>query len=150
MKSRHPIFYSSLSLAVALAINTGTSHANSYGNKPKTPIQHVIVVIGENVSFDTLYGAYQAPKGQTIKNLLSEGIINVDGSPGPNFSKAQQREGFNVKDKYTVKPTPSNVYPFLPQPLQIGILDASFQFAGGVPDLRFPATLPNGPFPITK
>jgi phospholipase C len=150
MKSRHPIIYSSLSLAVALAVNTGTSHAHSYGNKPKTPIQHVIVVIGENVSFDTLYGAYQAPKGQAIKNLLSEGIINVDGSPGSNFAKAQQREGFNVNDKYTLKPTPGNVYPFLPQPLQIGILDASFQFAGGIPDPRFPATLPHGPFPITK
>ena len=28
--------------------------------------------------------------GQTISNLLSKGIVNEDGSPGPNFAKAQQ------------------------------------------------------------
>jgi phospholipase C len=29
-------------------------------------------------------------KGQTISNLLSKGIVNEDGSPGPNFALAQQ------------------------------------------------------------
>jgi phospholipase C len=28
-----------------------------------TPIKHLIVVVGENVTFDTLYGAYVPPRG---------------------------------------------------------------------------------------
>jgi phospholipase C len=38
-----------------------------------------------------LYGTY-VPKnrGERVNNLLSEGIVNADGTPGPNFAKAQQ------------------------------------------------------------
>lgn len=138
---------SALALGVAVAINSGTAFAN----QPKTPIQHVIVVVGENVAFDTLYGAYQPPKGQSIKNLLSQGIINADGTPGPNFSKALQREAHNPSGQYSARPVVDAAYGVLPQPLQTGILDqATFQFKGGVPDTRFPADLTNGPFQITK
>src|SRR5271169_1593089 len=52
-----------------------------------TPITHVIVIIGENRTFDHVYGTYQPTKGQTVLNILSEGIVKADGSPGPNFSK---------------------------------------------------------------
>ena len=55
-----------------------------------TPIQHVIVIVGENRSFDHLFATYQPPAGQTVNNLLSEGIINADGTPGPNYSVAAQ------------------------------------------------------------
>ena len=61
------------------------------GQSTATPIKHLIVVIGENVSFDTLYGAYVPPKGQSVLNLLSEGIIKADGTPGPRYGKAVQR-----------------------------------------------------------
>jgi phospholipase C len=55
-----------------------------------TPIKHVIVIIGENRSFDHVFATYQ-PKGyETVWNLLSEGIVNADGTPGPNFSQARQ------------------------------------------------------------
>jgi len=56
-----------------------------------TPIKHVIIIVGENRSFDHLYATY-VPKHRSEKvlNLLSEGIINADGTPGPNFAKAQQ------------------------------------------------------------
>src|SRR5271154_2067792 len=57
---------------------------------PTTPIQHVIVIIGENRSFDHVYATYQPKPGQSVWNLLSEGIVNADGTPGPNFSRAQQ------------------------------------------------------------
>jgi phospholipase C len=46
-----------------------------------TPIKHVIVIIGENRTFDHVFATYQPVKGQTIKNLLSEGIVNADGTP---------------------------------------------------------------------
>jgi phospholipase C len=59
--------------------------------KTATPIKHVIIIVGENRSFDHLFATY-VPKRKTEKvlNLLSEGIINADGSPGPNFAKAHQ------------------------------------------------------------
>ena len=53
--------------------------------KTATPIKHVIVIIGENRSFDHVFATY-VPKGnQTVWNLLSEGIVKADGTPGPNF-----------------------------------------------------------------
>lgn len=56
----------------------------------RSPIRHVIVLIGENRTFDHLFATYM-PKGRdSVKNLLSEGIINADGTPGPQFSKAAQ------------------------------------------------------------
>src|SRR5258707_661845 len=55
-----------------------------------TPIKHVIVIIGENRSFDHVFATYVPNHGQGIWNLLSEGIINADGTPGPNFSQAEQ------------------------------------------------------------
>src|SRR5271168_3822297 len=57
----------------------------------KSPIKHVIVLIGENRGLDHTFGVYK-PKGagQTISNLLSKGIVNEDGTPGPNFAQAQQ------------------------------------------------------------
>src|SRR5579862_411062 len=55
-----------------------------------TPIKHVIVVIGENHTFDNVFGTYQPPAGQTIKNLLSEGIVDANGDPGPNVGLATQ------------------------------------------------------------
>jgi len=59
-------------------------------SKTATPIKHVIVLIGENRSFDHLFATYKPRKGESVKNLLSEGIINADGTPGPHFSKAAQ------------------------------------------------------------
>ncbi len=59
--------------------------------KTETPIKHVIIIVGENRSFDHLFATYK-PKDrhERVLNLLSERIINEDGSPGPNFSKAHQ------------------------------------------------------------
>ncbi len=60
-----------------------------------TPIKHVIVIIGENRSFDHVFATYvpKAP-GVTVDNLLSEGIVALDGNgnavAGPNFAKAHQ------------------------------------------------------------
>src|SRR5215467_8224924 len=59
--------------------------------KTATPIKHVIIIVGENRSFDHLFATYE-PKNRDEKvlNLLSERIINADGTPGPNFAKAHQ------------------------------------------------------------
>ena len=48
------------------------------------------MIIGENRSFDHVFATY-VPKGnQKVWNLLSEGIVKADGTPGPNFYKAHQ------------------------------------------------------------
>ena len=59
--------------------------------KTASPIKHVIIIVGENRSFDHLF-ATDVPKKKSEKvlNLLSQGIINADGTPGPNFAKAHQ------------------------------------------------------------
>jgi len=62
-----------------------------------TPIKHVIVVIAENSSFDHAFGTFRPHDDQHIANLLSKGIVNADGTPGPNFKKAAQ---------FTVSPQP--------------------------------------------
>jgi phospholipase C len=55
-----------------------------------TPIQHVIVIIGENRTFDHVFATYKPKHGQRVDNLLSKGIVKEDGTPGPNFSSASQ------------------------------------------------------------
>src|SRR5580692_11214224 len=53
-----------------------------------TQIKHVIVIIGENRSFDHVFATYVPKRGQTGHNLVSEGIIQLDANknaiPGPN------------------------------------------------------------------
>jgi phospholipase C len=110
-----------------------------------TPIEHLIVVVGENGSFDHIFGAYASPSGAAVRNLLSLGIVNPDGSPGPNFAGAAQRRA-EVREAYAVTPPITGTYGELPRP---GTTYAVGQPAY-VADERFPPTLPNGPYPITR
>lgn len=52
-------------------------------SKTATPIKHVIVLIGENRTFDHVFATYKPKSEDSVKNLLSEGIIKADGTPGP-------------------------------------------------------------------
>lgn len=62
-----------------------------HGIPTSTPIKHVIIIVGENRSFDHLFATYQPrSRSENVLNLLSEGIINADGTAGPNFAKAHQ------------------------------------------------------------
>src|ERR1700686_1338452 len=56
----------------------------------RTPIKHVLLIIGENRSFDHLFGFFRPTPGQSVFNLLSEQILNADGRPGANFARARQ------------------------------------------------------------
>src|ERR1700728_3980757 len=83
-----------------------------------TPIHHVVIVIGENRSFDNLFATYQPPDhSQTIFNLLSEGIVNTDGSPGPNFQQAAQQQALDTPaDEFLLSPRQTGAFTTLPQP----------------------------------
>src|SRR5262252_8723593 len=63
--------------------------AHEHG-ETRSPIKHVIVLIGENRTFDHLFATYVPKSGDSVSNLLSKKIINADGSPGKNFGQAAQ------------------------------------------------------------
>src|ERR1700761_6855845 len=95
-------------------------------NNTTTPIKHVIVIIGENRSFDHVFATYVPRRGQSVWNLLSEGVINNDGTPGPNFSKALQMSATDQSsDAFLLSPPKT---PFanqsLPAPLAGGPTDS--------------------------
>jgi acid phosphatase len=110
-----------------------------------SPIKHVVVIIGENHTFDNVYGTYKPAAGQTVKNLLSEGIVTENGQLGPNAGLAKQNEAKN-RARYKITPEVSGSYSTLPQPNTTYAMHQPLD----VPDPRFPANLPNGPFQITK
>ena len=49
----------------------GNGRAN--GLTTVTPIKHLIVLIGDNCTFDHVFATYQPKHGQTVGNLLSRG-----------------------------------------------------------------------------
>jgi len=52
-------------------------------------------LIGENRGFDHTFGVYKPKgRGQTISNILSKGIVDIDGNPGTNYSLSQQYSVF--------------------------------------------------------
>ncbi len=110
-----------------------------------TPIKHVIIILGENHTFDNVFGVFQPVHGQSVNNLLSEGIVNCRGGLGSNVGLAAQQQASNT-GAYNLAPTQTGPYTTLPQP--------NTTFAQGqppnVPDARFPANLPNAPFQITR
>jgi acid phosphatase len=111
----------------------------------RTPIRHLIIVVGENHSFDNLFGVYQPRPGQSVRNLLSEGIVKADGTEGPNFKRAEQWQAV-VHDQYSITPGRTAPYAKLPQP------NTTFAFGQphNVVDPRFPDSLSNGPFQLTR
>src|SRR5690242_15229420 len=81
----------------------------------RTPIKHVVVIIGENHTFDNVFATYQPPGHQKIRNLLSEGIVTKSGTAGPNFGQARQLTASNTKT-YSLNPKITGSYKPLPQP----------------------------------
>lgn len=148
-------------------------------NNTRTPIKHVIVIIGENRTFDHVFATYKPRHGETVDNLLSRQIINEDGTPGPNYSQASQSSAVDTdKDKYQISPRGRKLYPNLPTPLsggpttaffpseaaakqvQIGLPQGYYKFMttggtglkSGDPDTRIAdvTNLPPGPFQLTS
>lgn len=109
----------------------------------RTPITHVIVLIGENRTFDHLFATY-APQGpDSVRNLLSEGIVNADGSPGPYFYKAAQYQAvapFRTRYYISLNDNEKVPYQTLPPPT----LNFSPSPATGEPP-PFPAATPPAP-----
>jgi phospholipase C len=168
-------------LAIGSAFAAGqTDTPPSRDNATTTPIKHVIVIIGENRTFDHIFATYVPKNGQTVSNLLSKGIVNADGTPGPNFAQAQQQNANNqASDDFLLSP-PKSSYSVLPQPLNGGpvtsyvkddnltlarqsenglpgdyyayLVTGGSGLSGKVPDTRISnvSKLPPGPFQLTN
>jgi len=91
-----------------------------------TPIKHVIVIVGENRSFDHVFATYVPKKGETVWNLLSEGIVTKTGAPGPNFQKFSQSAAKDqAPDAFLLNPAKDDFQgSILPAPLVGGPTDS--------------------------
>jgi phospholipase C len=114
---------------ITLAVNDGDSTCSTHQSvnvtctEPATasPIKHVIVLIGENRSFDHAFGTYVPAAGETISNLRSRGIVNADGTPGPNFAQAAQATATAQPSFYVGVPASAKaLYEVLPPPTTNG------------------------------
>jgi phospholipase C len=119
-----------------------------------TPIKHVIVIIGENRSFDHVFATYVPKNGQRVDNLLSKGIITLDDNlnaiPGRHFKKAQQLAAADLGaasggDPFLLSP-PKTEFPnnILPSPLVGGPSGAAYvpnACAAGTPESQCAASL---------
>ena len=103
-------------LSVAFA-TSGQSADKDSQNNTASPIKHVIVLIGENRTFDHVFATYVPKSKDSVSNLLSKGIVNADGSPGPNFSKAAQFQAIPpFKTKYFISLNKNEKAPYFALP----------------------------------
>ena len=107
--------------AYSLISGQTTFAQSALGDAPgatKTPIKHVIIIIGENRTFDHVFATYQPVKPtEKVLNLLSEGIVKADGSPGPNYALSKQFAGLSY-DEFQLAPQ-KTAYVALP-PAMVG------------------------------
>jgi len=101
----------------------GSAKADS--NHTRTPIKHVIIIVGENRTFDHIFATYQPKAGESVNNLFSEGIIKADGTPGTNYALAHQYSAdVTGHTTFEVSPTAGKtLYSVLPAPLNGGPTD---------------------------
>ena len=150
--------------------------AGDQSRHTRTPIKHVILIIGENRTFDHVFATYQPPRGESVWNLLSRGIVNVDGSPGPHVALAQQWQA-QTNGTFSPSPQKTRAYATLPDintdgapknaPATSAAEAAAIEPAlpaadygelanGGtgldsdVVDTRFPSNLANAPVDVTR
>src|SRR6202048_2551225 len=79
-------------LSCGLAAAEDRDGDDAHRMKTATPIKHVIILIGENWSFDSIFATYK-PNGDRFRdNLLARGVIDERGMPGPNFLASMQSQ----------------------------------------------------------
>src|SRR3981189_1201359 len=112
--------------------------------KTASPIKHVIIIVGENRSFDHLFATYR-PKSddERVLNLLSERIVKDDGTPNENFDRAHQVQITSAPNggKFFISAASANksLYSMLPAPDLAGVKNpppaAILGLPGGDPGL---------------
>ena len=134
-----------LSSAAGAAGQSNDARPNQNRRDTASPIKHVIVLIGENRTFDHLFATYVPKNHESVKNLLSEGIINADGTPGPHFKKSQQFqavEPFKTKFFISLDDNEKTSYDILPQPT-LNFAPVKTVFPAGTPEAILAAAEPS-------
>jgi len=90
-----------------------------------TRIQHVIVIVGENRSFDHLFATYKPAKPtESVDNLLYQHIVREDGTPDSRYYRAHQNSADATDSPtYQIAPKDKRLYSPLPAPLTGGPSD---------------------------
>jgi len=84
--------------------------SNKNNDRTETPIKHVIVILGENRTFDHVFATYEPQRpGERVDNLLSKGIVTKDGLPGPNYARSAQFSAV-VNNTYSINPGQKTPY----------------------------------------
>jgi phospholipase C len=107
------------SLGGPLAVSLQAHDHDKDEVQTKTPIKHVIVLIGENRTFDHVFATYVPKSHDSVANLLSKRIIKSNGTPDINFEKAAQFQAVPpFKTDYFVSLDSNEKAPYqlLPQP----------------------------------
>jgi phospholipase C len=114
-------------MLIALQVLAGlpqSAYAQNATPATTTPIKHVIVIIGENRTFDHVFATYTPKDGETVANLLSKGIVKADGKPGPNYSLSAQFSALDTTTSgggvYEIDPQSKSIYSTLPPALAGG------------------------------
>ena len=106
---------------LAQLVSPALAGAEDDNRETRTPIKHVIVIVGENRTFDHLFATYKPKPGETVDNLLSKKIVNEDGTPGPNYDQAKQYSAdVTGSSTFVLSPQKKTPYSFLPAPLNGG------------------------------
>ncbi len=115
-----------VALGAVLACLAGTSQASARiatvadtasAAPTATPIQHVIVIVGENHTFDNIYATYKAPAGPDHQGPAVRGHRQGQRRPGPERGLARQWTATDTTGGI-LRPTPIPVAPYstLPPP----------------------------------
>jgi phospholipase C len=107
-------------IAILPAQNAGAHSTSASNNRTATPIKHLIVITGENRSFDNVFATYVPfDQTQSVWNLLSQGIVSqFPNAAGPNVKAALQQTATD-HDTYQLAPpqdAQTAFFPYLPQP----------------------------------
>src|ERR1700682_2954313 len=89
------------------AEQAGGAHNND--QRTESPLNHAIIIRGENRTVDHVFATYKPRDGEHVDNLLSKGIIKEDGSPGPNYAQAAQFSA-TVTNQYSINPAQKTAY----------------------------------------
>jgi phospholipase C len=110
-------------LLVASQLALGSLYANPnsfpehHDGRTASPIKHVIIIIGENRTFDHVFATYKPWNPfERVSNLLSKGIIKEDGSKGPNYALSAQYNPVTASGFQLNPTTAKTVYTNIPPP----------------------------------
>ena len=125
-------------LAMTLAgVASASGDDQSKGPRTASPVKHVVIVMGENRTFDHVFGLYTPRRGETVSNLLSKGIVKEDGTPGPLFFTTRQHTA-PAQAYYFISADHKKPYDILPAPQLLGTPNAQTSLTTFSPANPFP------------